>query len=296
MDLSNLIYFKTVVEAGSISKAAQELFISQPALSTSISKLEAEIGVKLFDRSKRRVTLNRAGEEYYKKIIQALNELSQAKHNALAAAEDSEEIISLAAFSYVSFSTIIQPFLRSHPGCKFRLWQFDSDHVLEGLLNYDIDFCITCAPIVSPHVECYHMLVQKLFLTVPPNHPLSMKSYVRLEEVRDEPFICVSRMSPFYDVTMNCFAQAGFSPKVVCELSTASLMAGMINSGIGIALMPDTFSEHTTLRRINISDPKCLHNVYFIWLKNREFTPVTQGFLDFVLDYYKNFPKNADNV
>ena len=63
MDLSNLIYFKTVVETGSMSKAAQELFISQPALSTSISKLESEIGVKLFDRSRRHVSLNRAGEE-----------------------------------------------------------------------------------------------------------------------------------------------------------------------------------------------------------------------------------------
>lgn len=296
MELSNLIYFKTVVEAGSMSKAAQELFISQPALSTSISKLEAEIGIKLFDRSKRTIRLNRAGEAYYSKIVQVLNELSQAKHNALAAMENSEEVISLAAFTYVSFSTIIQPFLRIHPSCKFHLWQFDSDRVLEGLLNYDLDFCITCSPIVSPHVECYHMLIQKLYLTVPPNHSLTMKSYVRLEEVRDEPFICVNQTSPFYDVTMNCFSLAGFSPKVVCELSTASLMAGMINSGIGIALMPDTFSEHTTLRRINVSDPKCLHNVYFVWLKNREFTPVTQSFLDFVLDHYKNFPKDEGSV
>ena len=171
MDLSNLIYFKTVVETGSMSKAAQELFISQPALSTSISKLESEIGVKLFDRSRRHVSLNRAGEEYYKKkVVQALNDLSQAKHNALAAATDSEEVISLAALTYVSFSTIVQPFLHLRPTAKFKLWQFDSsesDRVLGRLLNFEIDFCITCTPIVSPHVECYHMLAQKLYLTVP---------------------------------------------------------------------------------------------------------------------------------
>ena len=296
MDLSSLIYFKTIAETGSLSKAAQELFISQPALSTSISKLEAEIGVKLFDRSKRRIKLNRAGEEYYKKIIQALNEISQAKHNAVAAAEDSAAVISLAAFSYVSFSTIIQPFLQLRPDCKFRLWQFDNDHVLESLLNYDIDFCLTCTPIISPHVECHHILVQKLFLTVPPNHPLSTKRYINLQDVRDEPFICVNRSSPFYDVTMHCFESAGFLPNVVCELSASSMMAGMINSGIGIALMPDTFSEHTTLCRVNVISPACLHNVYFVWLKNREYTAVTQSFLDFVLDYYKDFPKSADHM
>lgn len=296
MDLSNLVYFKTVVEAGSMSKAAQELFISQPALSTSISKLEAEVGVKLFDRSRRRITLNRAGEEYYEKVVRALNELSQAKHNALAAVEHSGDVISLSSFTYVSFSTIIQPFLRLYPNCRFKLLQFDTDRILEKLLNYDIDFCLTCAPVISPHVECYHMLTQKLYLTVPANHPFSKKSYVRLDDARDEPFICMSRSSPFYDITMHCFDLAGFTPNVVCELSTASLMAGMINSGIGIALIPDTFSEHTTLRRVNISYPQCLHNVYFVWLKNRSFYGATQKFLDFTLDYYKDFPKNAENV
>ena len=299
MDLSNLIYFKTVVETGSMSKAAQELFISQPALSTSISKLESEIGVKLFDRSRRHVSLNRAGEEYYKKVVQALNDLSQAKHNALAAATDSEEVISLAALTYVSFSTIVQPFLHLRPTAKFKLWQFDSsesDRVLGRLLNFEIDFCITCTPIVSPHVECYHMLAQKLYLTVPPDHPLSKKRYIRLEDVRDEPFVCVNRSSAFYDTVMHCFDLAGFSPNVVCELSTASLMAAMVNSGLGIALMPNTFSEHTTLRRINVSYPKCLHNVYFVWLKNRNFNAVTQNFLDFVREYYKLFPQDPENI
>jgi len=296
MDLSNLIYFKTVVETGSMSKAAQELFISQPALSTSISKLEAEIGVKLFDRSNRRISLNRAGEEYYEKVVRALNELSQGRHNAQVAAEGRDEIISLAAFTYVSFSTIIRPFLALRPNCKFKLLQFDTDRILEKLLNYDIDFCLTCIPLVSPHVECYQMLTQKLYLTVPTNHPLSQKGYVQLNEAQNEPFICMDRSSPFYDVTMHCFDAAGFSPNVVCELSTASLMAGMINSGIGIALMPDTFSEHTTLRRINISYPQCLHNVYLVWLKSRNFPKTTQDFLDFTLDYYRDFPKNFKSV
>lgn len=296
MDLSNLIYFKTVAEAGSISKAAQELFISQPALSTSISKLEHEVGVTLFNRSKRKVTLNRAGQEYYEKVVKALNELSQGKHNAIAAAEGREEIINLGAQTYVNFSTIVQPFLHHYPSCKFVLSQIDSDDVLERLLNYDIDFCFTCMPIASPSVECYHMLNQKLFLTVPPSHPLALKSYVRLEDVRNEDFICVSRSAPLYDITMSCFDMAGFSPNIVCELSSPALMPALVNSGLGIALMPDTFSEHTTVRRVSISSPRCLHPVYFVWLKNRVFSAATQNFLNFTLTYYRDFPKSPDNI
>lgn len=296
MDLSNLVYFKTVVETGSMSKAAQELFISQPALSASISKLEAEIGVKLFDRSNRRIILNRAGEEYYEKVVSALDALSQGQHNARAAAADSGESISLAAFTYISFSTVVQPFLQLRPNCKFKLLQFDRDRILKKLSNYEIDFCLTCTPVVSPRVECYHMLTQKLYLTVPSNHPLAKKRYVNLDEVKNEPFICTDRASPLYDVTMHCFEVAGFSPNIVCELSTASLMAGMINSGIGIALMPDTFSEHTTLCRVNISHPQCLHNVYLVWLKNRNFTAAMQEFLDFILDHYRDFPKHFKSV
>ena len=151
-------------------------------------------------------------------------------------------------------------------------------------------------PIASPHVECYHMLNQKLFLTVPPSHPLAIKSYVRLEDVRDENFICVSRPSPLHDITKNYFDMAGFLPKVVCEVSTPSLMPPLVNSGLGVALMPDTFSEHSTVRRVSVSDPHCLHPVYFIWIKNRVFSEPTQNFLNFTLNYYKDFPKSPENV
>lgn len=296
MDLSHLLYFKTVVEHGSVSKAAKALFISQPALSASIAKVESDVGVSLFDREGRQIVLNRSGEVYYHSVVKALNALQQGKHDAVAIAEGTENVISLAAFTYVSFSTITKPFLKEHSDSQFRLCQLDSTNPMDQILSGDIDFGITCQPLESPLVSCYHMLVQKIFVTVPKDHRLSGKSYVRLEDLRDEPFILMNRNCAYRALTDRIFEEAGFQPKISCELASASLMAGMISSGSGISLLPDTFSEHQSLSKISVSHPKCFHNVYLVWSKERTLSPVAQNFLNFVFENYRDYPKNPDTI
>ena len=160
LDISHLLYFKTVVEAGSISQAARALFISQPALSASVAKIEADVGVPLFTRTGRRIILNEAGSRYYESVVKALDALSQGKQDALSQTESSRNRISLAGTTYISFSTAVLPFWKLHPDYNFKLWQLENDSVLERLLNDDLDFCMTCKPVISPNVNCYQMLTQ----------------------------------------------------------------------------------------------------------------------------------------
>ncbi|MDO5141283.1 MAG: LysR family transcriptional regulator, partial [Eubacteriales bacterium] len=293
MDISHLIYFKEVAEQGSLSKAAQSLYVSQPALSVSISKIEAEVGVPLFDRIGKRIILNRAGGEYYQYVCEALNQLQQGRKKAQAIAEGTRNLISLGAFTYVSFSTITIPFLNQHPECKFKLLQLDGNDIVHELIYGDVDFAFTCLPVESRLVNCHHLLSQKLYLTVPYDHPLASKSYVKLSDIRYESFILLDINSPLRAVTDNIFREAGFIPKIAYEVTQSSLMAGMINSGEGISLLPDTFSEHKNLRKISILEPQAIHNVYFVFAKDKELSPAAQAFLDFTMDFYKDYPKNA---
>lgn len=296
MDMLHLLYFKSVVEKGSVSEAARALFISQPALSASIAKVEADVGVPLFDRNGRRIVLNRAGKIYYDSVLAALSALQQGKRSALSVAEGTENVISIAAFTYVSFSTITQPFLAKTSNCSFKLWQMDDSNITEQFLTGNIDFAITCSPIDSPSIGCYHLLTQRLYLTVPREHPLANCSYIRLSDVKDEPFVLLSQDAPFRAITDQIFREAGFFPKVSCELTNASLMAGMINSGAGISILPDTFAEHRALSKINITFPKCFHNAYFLWSKDRDLSPAAQKFMQFVIEYYRNFPKDPGSI
>ena len=296
MDISHLLYFKEVVEQGSLSKAAKELFISQPALSASISKVEANLGIPLFERSGKKLILNKAGREYYQSVCKSLSELQQGRRTALAVSEGLENLISVGAFTYVTFSTITIPFLNRFPGCQFRLLQLDGDNLGEKMLSGDIDFAYTCTPIETPAINCYHVLTQRLFLTVASDHPLAYKSYIKLTDVRDEPFVLMEKGTPLRGVVDKIFEEAGFKPKVAYETNHASLLAGIINSGEAISIIPDTFSEHKNLTKINISVPQCLHKVYFIWAKDKHFSPAAQHFLDFVMEHYKDYPRELSHL
>ena len=295
LDISHLLYFKTVVEAGSISQAARALFISQPALSASVAKIEADVGVPLFTRTGRRIILNEAGSRYYESVVKALDALSQGKQDALSQTESSRNRISLAGTTYISFSTAVLPFWKLHPDYTFKLWQLENDSVLERLLNDDLDFCMTCKPVISPNVNCYQMLTQKLYLTVPEDHPFASRRYVNLAEAKDERFVLMRPVSPYYDVTSHLFAEAGFTPNVVCDVTAPSMIPALVQSGVGISLLPDTFNEHR-LCRVNISNPKCNHNVYLAWMKNRNFSQAAQAFLEFILDFYKSLRKSDDTL
>ena len=293
MDLSHLFYFKEVVEQGSLSKAAKELFISQPALSASIAKVEADIGVPLFDRAGKKLVLNRAGQEYYHSVCKSLSTLQQGRQTAIAISDGLENLISVGAFTYVTFSTITIPFLNRYPGCQFRLLQLDDDNIGEKMLSGEVDFAYSCVPVDSPAINCYHMLTQRLFRTVASDHPLAYKSYIKLTDVRDEPFVLMQKSTPLRGVVDKIFEEAGFKPNVAYETNHASLLAGIINSGEAISIIPDTFSEHKNLTKINISVPQCLHKVYLLWPKDKQFSPAAQHFLDFVMDHYKDYPRDV---
>ena len=82
---------------------------------------------------------------------------------------------------------------------------------------------------------------------------------------------------------------------MVCDVTAPSMIPALVQSGVGISLLPDTFNEHR-LCRVNISNPKCNHNVYLAWMKNRNFSQAAQAFLEFILDFYKSFPKSDDTL
>lgn len=294
MDISHLRYFKTVVEAGSISKAAREMYISQPALSASIAKIEADVGVPLFTRDGRRLILNEAGTRYYQYVVDALELLSRGKQEAQVHTDIINNRISLAGTTYISFSTAVLPFRKQYPNYTFKLLQLESEDVLSRLLNDDLDFCMTCRPLTAPNIECHQMLTQKLYLTVPDGHSLANRRYVNLSETKNEDFILVRPISSYYDLTTSIFAKAGFTPRVVCDVMSPSMIPPLVSAGVGISLLPNTFDEHR-LVSIEVSAPKCDHNVYLAWMKNRKFSEAAEAFREFVKEFYKNYPGNEIN-
>ena len=291
MDILHLKYFQMVARTQHISRAARELYISQPALSSSIAKLENELGVQLFDRLGRQVLLNEAGKAFYKKVNVILDTLEEGRQEALDISQSQNNIISIGSVTSVTFSTPLKRFCQQYPDFVFRLGETKYFVMLEQLKNFQVDFCYTCTPINLPEVNCVHLLTQKLFVAVPTGHKFANRHTIRLEEVKDERFIALISDNDYSRLVREAFAQVGITPKVSCEVFQTGLIASMISADMGISILPFLFEEHKGIVFLEISDPVCTHDLYLVWMKNRHLSNACQFFLHYILDQFKDYPR-----
>src|SRR5699024_1136655 len=157
MDLLQLKYFQTVARLEHISRAAEKLHIAQPYLSKVISRLEAELGVSLFDRKGRYIELNSLGKSFLKRVDTIFYELEESRRELTDMAGVDQGLISVAGTGLQFHRDLVVEFLKYYPDCKFRLIQATSREMVEKLDNTEIDFCFTSPPIVSNDIKCIHL-------------------------------------------------------------------------------------------------------------------------------------------
>lgn len=174
-EIQQLQQLVAIAEAGTISKAAEEMNLSQPSLTRSIQKLESEWDVALFDRKKNKVTLNTTGElavQYARRILNDVNSMT----NAIKNYERSLHTISIG-------SCAPGPIMALHPFllekfCGFRILSEEKpeEQLLPALQSKMYQIIITSTPITAPDVLCRHYCDEQLYLTVPPAHPLAART------------------------------------------------------------------------------------------------------------------------
>ena len=147
MDLLQLRYFQAVARHQHVSRAAAELRVAQPALSRAIARLEAELGVPLFDRRGRRVRLNRFGAMFLARAGRALDELDQGQRELGDAAGLAQGTVAVAAETLRTLSGLVAGFLAGHPGVSFRLFQSPAPAMAAQLQAGEVDLCLASQPL-----------------------------------------------------------------------------------------------------------------------------------------------------
>src|SRR5215469_7169189 len=190
MELLQLKYFQTVARREHMTRAAEELGIAQPALSQTIARLEAELGVALFERVGRGIRLSQFGKAYAQRVERVFQELAQGEREIVAIADGTEGEVELA----LSVATQLLPdllsgFRHNHPGIRFRLSQHDVKTMAQQLGKGTYDLCITSPPLQQVGVASVSLLTEDIRLAVPTWHPLAGRSSICLQEVAQEDFI-----------------------------------------------------------------------------------------------------------
>jgi DNA-binding transcriptional LysR family regulator len=243
MELRALRYFVVLAEELHFSRAARRLSLTQPPLSQAIAKLERELGVRLFERSRRKVELTLAGATFLEEARAMLARAAQAV-DLVQRAQRGEvgrlAIGYLAATAYTLLPLVLRDFSRSYPGVKLDLRELTIPQQHAALLKGDIDVAILRPPVSQAELASETLLAERFVLALPARHPLRALRRVPAKRLAAEPFVFFPRQPGlvFHDLVMDFCLRAGFTPRVAQEAYQTHTVVALVAAGIGVALVP----------------------------------------------------------
>ncbi|MDX1965083.1 MAG: LysR substrate-binding domain-containing protein [Pirellulales bacterium] len=244
MELRHLRYFLAVAEEQSFTRAAEKLLIAQPPLSFQIKQLEREIGVKLFVRSGRGISLTRAGvalKEGATKIMSLAAGTVEAarKVGRGEAGQLDVGVVGSAAYTRIPFA--IGKFRQTHPDVSLRLWELSTPKQIELLLDSKLDVAIVRSSSITFAGVKTNVLVNEPFVAaVPRKHPLARVKKAKPALLANENFIVYPRdeRPGLYVQVLKICEQAGFEPRIVQQSSQIPTILSLVAAGLGIAIVP----------------------------------------------------------
>lgn len=242
IELRHLEYFLALAEELNFGRAAQRLNIAQPPLTRQIRRLEEELGVELFYRTKRRVELTEAGQAFLEEARQILAQVEQSVRVAQRASrgEIGRLIVGFEGSStYDVIPRSLKIYRERFPEVELVVYAMTTEEQIQALLEGRIGIGFVVSPVNDRRLAIEIILREPLVLALPESHPLATRSEVRVRELASEPFIMFQRNRGcgLYDQAIAVCQRAGFSPRVIQEADEMQVMLGFVAAELGIALL-----------------------------------------------------------
>lgn len=303
-------YIYQIYQDGSFSVAAEHLYMSQPALSIAVRRVEESIGAEIFDRSRRPVTLTEAGQAY----IDTLHYIRYLEEDLAHRIEDLRGLqtgtLRLGGTHFLNcyiLAPILADFARLYPGIKLELFE-DSALKLQGWLQRrDLDLTLSCAPEIVEQFEHKPAFSDHVLLAVHRDIPLPQElnilaltaddilkqrhlkqdcPRVDLTHFREVDFILLRQGNNLYDRGRKMFAEAGFEPKIKMTISQMVTSYRLADNALGAVFISDRLvrSKRSHLRFFKINSEFTDRLFYFL-LPKRDYTPfAVRRFMDFAAE------------
>jgi len=287
MDIKQIVYFVAVVETGSFSLAAEELYISQSSLSKQIIALEKELGIKLFDRSKRKIALTEAGEMLHKHAVN-LKKNYQSLLADLGEYKKSIPSLMIAAIPVTAqygITSYVAQFKKAYPQINFTMEERQASTILSALTQrkYDLAF-VRDYNIDLNTFSILPIATDKLMVAVSCDHRLAKRKSISLKELSDENFIMFNKGTLIHELSMSACQSAGFEPRVFYTASRAASIISMLTSNSGVALIMEkvlNYYNHSDIVAIPLSQI-IESKVVIAHPKDRKLSKPARTFLDFM--------------
>lgn len=292
-------YIYTIYREGSFTRAAEKLFITQPALSIALRKIEARIGMPLFIRNRRPIQLTPAGVLYLK-AIRKMQHLEKDLDREVQQLKDLQTgSLTIGGSHYIlsyKIPNLLTAFAETYPRIQLKLIEEGSDALLSLLEREDLDLTFSCDPtIIRRHSHHYRAFQDQILLAVPRSYPLPdplLPSALTCQDVlegragqpdcpslplarfQDLPFILLTPGNNLHQRCQILFREAGFTPHVKLMLSQLATAYRLAEHGLAATFVSDAMvsRDSETLLFFRLSDRDCIRTFHTL-LPDREFTP-----------------------
>jgi len=242
VQLSQLDAFAAVVRAGSISGAAEELFVGQPAVTARIQALERAIGASLFVRARTGSRLTEAGRALLPYVHRALTAVAAGRRAVDDVASGSGGRLTIGAAPAVStyvLPVVLHRFQQEHPLVRLSVRSGHSEEVLAMVLREEVDVGLM-RPIQHAEIITSPLYEDQLVLVVHSGHEFASRGEIRMHQMASEHLILFDRTSSYHELTSSIFRQAGIAPRGYLEVDNIDAAKRMVEQRLGIALLPLT--------------------------------------------------------
>jgi DNA-binding transcriptional LysR family regulator len=286
VELRHLRYFVAVAEELHFGRAAERLFIVQPALSKQIAALENELGVPLFLRTRRHVELTAAGASFLEDARQVLARAEGARLRAQLAGRGEVGLLEIGFVAPVLYDLLphmLRAFRAEYPEVRLSLRELHSREVVHGLLSRDLHIGFSRLPVGTLEgLRVLPLVEESVMVAMPEDHAFARRASLPLAELADENLILITRAQEpeLHDSYVSACAAAGFHPRVAHEVDRTHVAVGLVAGGLGMCFVPSSaqLTPHPRVAYRPLTDPSPRIVFGAVWPAG-PVEPVLQNFL-----------------
>jgi DNA-binding transcriptional LysR family regulator len=285
-DLNDLLAFRAVAELSNFRRAAESVHLSQPAFSRRIEKLEQALGVRLLERTTRRVTLTAVGRDFDRKVRQLLADLDATLLGIRGGAASRLGVVTVACVPSTVYYYVSQVILRYRERCpnvRVKVFDAGANDVLSAVARGEVDFGLNFIGAQEADIEFRALHEERFVAACRRDHPLARLARARWADLAQYEYITVGRASGNRLLIDQALAGLPDRPQSSYETQHVTTMLGLVEAGLGIAAVPAMAmpaADHPLLVSVPLVEPVVTRRIGLISRRGRSLSPAAQQLYD----------------
>ncbi|MEA4895117.1 MAG: LysR family transcriptional regulator [Oscillospiraceae bacterium] len=300
MEFQQMRYFVKIAEHESFTRAAEELYVTQPMLTRAIKTLEEEMGTKLIERTSKSFRLTDAGRLFYQQAVEMLH-----KHDDIYRSIDDVKSIRKGQVKMsipgvlidVYFAPLLARFGKEHPGIDISIIEEGSKDTAKSVISGKVDLGLAMMPIeVASEMNIYTVISDEAYILMSKRHPLSEYDIIPIEALSDQPIITFGDTSTLHDEVLKTFSQCGVKPHMPYKTMMVNFTVQMVSMGQCVAFIPRPVIQHFITENLTLrpTSPSIKWEIAIIENKNRYSSYAATHLTTFMRSYFTELGGKAE--